>query len=46
VASVLLTPIWVTAANMKQTVVKDGFVDTKKLCGGGLAKDCSAAGIK
>jgi D-xylose transport system substrate-binding protein len=42
---VLLTPVWVTEANMAATVVKDGFVDPKKLCAGGLASQCSAAGI-
>ena len=45
VPSVLMTPIWVTPANMNATVVKDGFVDTAKLCSGGLAGQCQAAGI-
>ena len=45
VPSVLMTPIWVTPANMNATVVKDGFVDTAKLCSGGLAAQCQAAGI-
>ena len=45
VASVLLTPIWVTPKNMDATVVKDHFVDAKKLCAGDMAKDCQAAGI-
>jgi D-xylose transport system substrate-binding protein len=45
VPSVLLTPLWVTEANMADTVVKDGFVDPKKLCAGSLASRCSAAGI-
>jgi D-xylose transport system substrate-binding protein len=45
VPSVLLTPLWVTEANMADTVVKDGFVDPKKLCAGNLASQCSAAGI-
>jgi len=45
VPSVLMTPIWVTPANMNATVVKDGFVDTSKLCSGGLAAQCQAAGI-
>jgi len=26
-------------------VVKDGFVDPKKLCAGNLASQCSSAGI-
>jgi D-xylose transport system substrate-binding protein len=45
VPSVLMTPIWVTPANMNATVVKDGFVDTSKLCSGDLASKCQAAGI-
>ena len=45
VASILLTPIWVTAANMNQTVVTDGFVDKAKLCAADLAEPCKAAGI-
>lgn len=45
VASILLTPIWVTAANMNQTVVTDGFVDKAKLCAADLAAQCKAAGI-
>ena len=45
VPSVLMTPIWVTPDNMNATVVKDGFVDTSKLCSGGLASQCQAAGI-
>ena len=45
VPSVLLTPLWVTEANMADTVVKDGFVDPKRLCAGNLASQCSAAGI-
>jgi D-xylose transport system substrate-binding protein len=45
VPSVLLTPLWVTKANMAGTVVRDGFVDPKKLCAGSLAGQCQAAGI-
>jgi D-xylose transport system substrate-binding protein len=45
VPSVLLTPLWVTEANMANTVVKDGFVDPKRLCAGNLASQCLAAGI-
>lgn len=44
VPSVLMSPIWVTPANMNETVVKDGFVDTSKLCSG-RAAECTAAGI-
>ena len=45
VPSVLMTPIWVTPSNMNATVVKDGFVEPSKLCAGGLAQQCQAAGI-
>jgi D-xylose transport system substrate-binding protein len=45
VPSVLLTPEWVTPANMKDTIVKDKFVPTAQLCGGKYAADCKAAGI-
>ena len=45
VPSVLLTPEWVTPANMKDTIVKDNFVPTAQLCGGKYATDCKAAGI-
>jgi D-xylose transport system substrate-binding protein len=46
VPSVLLTPIWVTAANMKDTVVKDKFVPTAQLCAGAAAAACTAAGTQ
>jgi D-xylose transport system substrate-binding protein len=42
---VLLTPLWVTAKNMAETVVKDGFVDAAKLCAGAAADACKTAGI-
>ncbi|WP_078601221.1 substrate-binding domain-containing protein [Thioclava sp. DLFJ4-1] len=45
VPSILLKPIWVTPENMADTVVKDGFVDTSKLCAGDAADACKAAGI-
>ncbi|HVU60093.1 MAG TPA: substrate-binding domain-containing protein [Mycobacteriales bacterium] len=43
--SVLLTPEWVTTANMGDTVVKDNFVTAKQLCTGSYAAECTAAGI-
>lgn len=46
VPSVLLTPTWVTATNMKNTVVKDRFVPVKQLCAGHYAADCKKYGIK
>ncbi len=45
VPSVLLTPEWVTPANINDTIVKDAFVPTAQLCGGKYAADCKAAGI-
>ena len=45
VPSVLLTPLWVTADNLNETVVTDGFVDKAQLCAGDVAAACTAAGI-
>jgi D-xylose transport system substrate-binding protein len=45
VPSVLLTPEWVTPANMNATVIKDNFVPASQLCAGSYAADCKAAGI-
>jgi D-xylose transport system substrate-binding protein len=45
VPSVLLTPEWVTAANMNSTVVKDKFIPAATLCAGSFASQCTAAGI-
>lgn len=44
VAAVLMTPIWVTADNMNDTVVKDGAVTADQLCKG-YEDACEAAGI-
>ena len=43
--AVLLTPQWVTAANMASTVIKDQFVSASALCQAVGASVCSAAGI-
>ena len=46
VKSVLANPEWVTTANMKDTVIKDGFISVAQLCKGQpYAADCAAAGI-
>ena len=45
VASVLLTPKWVTPSNMNSTVIADNFVPAKQLCTGSYASDCTANGI-
>jgi D-xylose transport system substrate-binding protein len=45
VKSVLLTPKWVTTANMASTVVADKFVTVAQLCVGQYAQLCKTAGI-
>ncbi len=45
VQSVLLTPVWVTSANMASTVVKDGAVTVTELCIPEVATACKDAGI-
>jgi D-xylose transport system substrate-binding protein len=41
----LLTPVWVTAANMQSTVVADGFDTASQICTIAGQAACSAAGI-
>ena len=43
--AVLLTPVWVNKANMKDTVLKDNFVKSSDLCKQVGAAVCSANGI-
>ena len=45
VASVLLTPEWVTTSNMAKTVVADKVVPAAQLCAAPYAAACKAAGI-
>jgi D-xylose transport system substrate-binding protein len=45
VPSVLLSPTWVTTANMNSTVIADKFVPASELCKGSFAADCKTAGI-
>jgi D-xylose transport system substrate-binding protein len=45
VPSVLLTPEWVTTANMNSTVIADKFVPASQLCAKQYAAPCTAAGI-
>ena len=45
VPSVLLSPEWVTASNMKSTIIGDNFVPASVLCTGSFASLCKAAGI-
>jgi D-xylose transport system substrate-binding protein len=46
VPSVLVTPEWITAKNMRTTVINDGYVTTSELCAAPYTADCAAAGIK
>ena len=41
----LLTPVWVTKANMQSTVVADGFDTAKQICTIAGQAACTAAGI-
>jgi D-xylose transport system substrate-binding protein len=41
----LLTPVWVTKANIESTVVKDGFDKASAICAIAGASVCSKAGI-
>ena len=43
--AVLLVPMWVNAANMEATVIKDNFVSVTDLCNAVTAAVCTAAGI-
>jgi len=45
VRSALLTPVWVTTANLASTVVKDEAVKKTDLCINEVASACTAAGI-
>ena len=45
VPSVLLTPEWVTPANMNATVIADKFVPASQLCTGKYGPECKAVGI-
>ena len=45
VPSVLLSPIAVTKDNIKDTVIKDGFLTPAEVCTGPYEKLCSEAGI-
>lgn len=41
----LLVPLWVNAANMESTVIKDKFIDVATLCGKVTQAVCTSAGI-
>jgi D-xylose transport system substrate-binding protein len=44
--AVLLTPYWVTSANMETTVIKDGAIKAADICAAVGQSVCDAAGIK
>ncbi|MFF4801602.1 sugar ABC transporter substrate-binding protein [Streptomyces sp. NPDC001351] len=46
VPSQLLTPVSVTKANIKDTVVKDGLYTVQQICTSAYAKACKAAGLQ
>jgi D-xylose transport system substrate-binding protein len=46
VPSVILTPVAVTKANVKDTVIKDGFWTPAEVCQGRYASACKEAGIQ
>jgi D-xylose transport system substrate-binding protein len=45
VPSVILTPVAVTKANVKDTIVKDGFWKASQICTAAYAAACKSAGI-
>ena len=46
VPSVLLTPVAVTKANVKSTVIKDGYDTVAQVCTSAFKAACTAARIK
>jgi D-xylose transport system substrate-binding protein len=46
VDSVILTPVAVTTANVKDTVVKDGLWSINQICAGSYAAACKKAGLQ
>ncbi len=46
VSSVILTPVAVTKANVKSTIIKDGLYKPSELCTGASAAGCKAEGIQ
>jgi D-xylose transport system substrate-binding protein len=46
VPSVILTPVAVTKANVKDTIIKDGFWTAKQICTKQYAAACKTAGIQ
>ena len=46
VPSILLEPVPVTAENVADTVIADGFWTVEDICTGDFADACAAAGIE
>jgi D-xylose transport system substrate-binding protein len=46
IKSVYTKPVWVTKANMKDTVIKDNVIPISQICGGKMAQVCKANGIQ
>ena len=46
VPSILLTPVAVTKANIKDTIIKDAFWTVTDICTADFAAACTAAGIQ
>jgi D-xylose transport system substrate-binding protein len=46
VPSILLTPVAVTKANVKDTVIADGFWSVDQVCTSDYTQACAAAGLK
>jgi D-xylose transport system substrate-binding protein len=46
IPSVLLPPVAVTRANVRDTVVKDGFLRVSEICTAPIAAACARAGLK
>jgi D-xylose transport system substrate-binding protein len=46
VPSVLLKPVTVTAENINDTIIKDGFWKASEICTGRFAAGCKDAGIQ
>ena len=45
IPATLLTPVAVTIHNIKDTVIKDGYLTKSEICQGSYAADCTKAGL-
>ena len=46
IKSVYTKPFWITKGQIADTIIKDGWLTPRDLCGGKLASACAEAGIK